>query len=83
MSPPASSEIFAGIVTANQRITDKLQYTANSIELKVVTLNTHEAQNRSGCKDNFFSALRYVFSRFLHENCSAFILFVWGDEPDG
>jgi hypothetical protein len=41
------------------------------------------ARNRSGRQDNFFSALRYIFSRFLHENWSAFILFVWGDEPDG
>ncbi|MHB9292273.1 hypothetical protein Holit_01369 [Hollandina sp. SP2] len=41
------------------------------------------ARNRSGRQDNFFSALRYLFSRFLHENWSAFILFVWGDEPDG
>jgi hypothetical protein len=41
------------------------------------------AGTRSGRQDNFFSALRYVFSRFLHENWYAFILFVWGDEPDG
>jgi hypothetical protein len=41
------------------------------------------ARNRSGRRDNFFSALRYIFSRFLHKNWSAFILFVWGDEPDG
>jgi hypothetical protein len=41
------------------------------------------ARDRSGRPDNFFSALRYIFSRFLHENWSAFILFVWGDEPHG
>jgi hypothetical protein len=39
------------------------------------------ARNQSGRRDNFFSALRYIFSRFLHENWHAFILFVWGDEP--
>ena len=26
---------------------------------------------------------RYTFSRFLHENRSAFITFIWDEEPDG
>jgi hypothetical protein len=41
------------------------------------------ARERAGRRDNFSSALRYIFRRFLHENWTAFILFVWGDEPDG
>ncbi|MDR2510126.1 MAG: hypothetical protein LBC77_05735 [Spirochaetaceae bacterium] len=34
-------------------------------------------------QDTFYNALRYTFSRFLHEDWSAFIVFIWGDEPDG
>lgn len=41
------------------------------------------ARDRSGRRDNFYTALKYTFSRFLHEDWSAFIVFVWGDEPDG
>jgi hypothetical protein len=41
------------------------------------------AWNRFGRRDEFFNALRYTFCRFLHENWDAFILFVWGDGPDG
>jgi hypothetical protein len=41
------------------------------------------ARERAGRRDNFHSALRYIFCRFFHENWLAFILFVWGDEPDG
>jgi hypothetical protein len=31
----------------------------------------------------FYNALRYTFGRFLLQNWSAFIVFIWGDEPDG
>ena len=34
-------------------------------------------------RDTFYNALRYTFIRFLHENWSVFIAFIWGDEPDG
>jgi hypothetical protein len=42
-----------------------------------------EARNWAGRRDNFYAALRYAFCRFPHEDWQAFILFVWGDEPDG
>jgi hypothetical protein len=42
-----------------------------------------KAGDRFGRRDGFFNALRYTFCCFLHENRLAFILFVWGDEPDG
>jgi hypothetical protein len=45
--------------------------------------NYRAARERAGRRDNFYSAQRYIFCRFLHENWHAFILFVWGDVPDG
>jgi hypothetical protein len=45
--------------------------------------NYRAARERASRRDNFSSALRYIFYRFLHENWLAFILFVWGDVPDG
>ena len=33
-------------------------------------------------REKFYNALRYTFSRFLHENWSAFITFIWGEVPD-
>jgi hypothetical protein len=45
--------------------------------------NYRKARERAGRRDNFYTALKYTFCRFLHENWEAFILFVWGDEPDG
>ena len=42
-----------------------------------------QLRERSGRRDTFYNALRYTFSGFLHENWSAFIAFIWGDEPDG
>jgi hypothetical protein len=41
------------------------------------------ARERAGRRDNFYTALKYTFCRFLHEDWDAFILFVWGDQPDG
>ncbi|MDR2476857.1 MAG: hypothetical protein LBD18_03620, partial [Treponema sp.] len=41
------------------------------------------SRERSGRRDTFYNALRYTFSRFLHQGWSAFIVFIWGDEPDG
>jgi hypothetical protein len=45
--------------------------------------NYRAARERAGRRDNFYSVLRYIFCSFLHENRHAFILFVWGDVPDG
>jgi hypothetical protein len=45
--------------------------------------NYRKARIRAGRRDNFYTALKYIFCRFLHENGEVFILFVWGDEPDG
>ena len=43
----------------------------------------HKARDRSGRRDSFHNDLKYVFSRFLHENWEAFINFLWGEEPGG
>ena len=47
------------------------------------TRHTGWSRKRSVRRDTFYSALRYMFSRFLHENRSAFIAFIWDEEPDG
>ena len=45
--------------------------------------NYRAARDRAGRRDSFQYALQYAFIRFLHESWEAFIIFVWGDEPDG
>jgi hypothetical protein len=34
-------------------------------------------------REMFFEALRFSFRRFLHESWEEFLIFIFGDEPDG
>jgi hypothetical protein len=44
----------------------------------IVPKNGKRIERGPGRRDTFYKAPRYTFSRFLHEDRSAFIVFIWG-----
>jgi hypothetical protein len=51
--------------------------------LQLLDEDYQKARAAFGRRDEFFSALRFAFRRFLHNSWEDFMIFVLGDEPDG
>jgi hypothetical protein len=81
-------QLLAPFIRENSEVREKrLAISSAAINRKPKTeRKKHLLRSVSGTKPGTWlkhtAALGYTFCRFLHKDWQAFILFIWGDEPD-